>query len=173
MPKKIVKVSDDDDDEVDQINNVPDNKPVIEKKKYAKPPKERTPAQKEAFAKALTILKEKREMKKKEDDERYQKASQEEKERITKEKYERAKNHKKKLPPAPSYVTTGDLEKFKSDLLTVLKPKEPVEKPVEKVIEKPVEKPVPDTIVTKPIEKPKIEKKQITGHDLLDKLFFS
>lgn len=164
-------VEENSDDEVDQIAPAP--APVEEPKKKTK--KERTPAQKEAFSKALSILKEKREAKAKEDKERYEKATQEEKDRIAKEKYEKAKNHKKKLPPAPSYVTTGDLEKFKTDLLSAIpryEPPKPVEEKPKKVeIEEPVKK--RDTpIVQKPIVEKPIQK-QLTGHELLDKLFFS
>lgn len=157
--KKVVEVNDV-DDEVDQV---PEQKPVKSKKT-------RTPAQQEAFSKALAVLKEKRELKAKEDKERYEKASAEEKERIAKEKYEKSKNHKKKLPPAPSYVTTGDLEKFKMDILNAVRP-EPV-KVVEPVKVEP--KPEPVKIEPKPvIKKEPVMQKPLTGHDLLDKLFFS
>lgn len=153
------------DDEVDQIE-VPE---VPEVKKRTK--KERTPAQVEAFKKALTILKEKRELKSKEDKERFEKADAVEKEVIAKEKYEKSKNHKKKLPPAPSYVTTGDLERFKNDLITSLTPKQQEEKVKE--VKEVVHEPVKERVV---IQKPVVEKvvqKSLTGHDLLDKLFFS
>lgn len=160
------------DDDVDQVV-APPPAPVDEPKKKVK--KERTPAQKEAFSKALSILKEKREAKAKDDKERYEKATQEEKERIAKEKYEKAKSHKKKLPPAPSYVTTGDLEKFKNDLLSAIPryepPKPEMEKPKKVEIVEPIKKNdtpiVPKVSVEKPVQK------QLTGHELLDKLFFS
>ena len=160
------------DDEQDQIESPPAQEP---KKKYAKGKgKERTPAQKEAFAKALNILKEKREAKVKEEKERYEKADAEQKAQIEKEKYEKAKNHKKRLPPAPSYVTTGDLEKFKKDLLGALKPVE-TPKPIEPP--KPVKK-EPEPVVAEPVvvqkRKPEpVVQKQLTGHELIDKLFFS
>lgn len=160
------------DDEVDQVNTPPP--PIEKKQRKSTKGRERTPAQKEAFSKALTILKEKREMKAREEKEKYEKADAEEKARIEKEKYEKAKNHKKRLPPAPSYVTTTDLERFKNDLLGALRP---VEKPVEKVVEKP-EKPkqvLKEVLVPtpKPIVEPKPVQKQLTGHELIDKLFFS
>ena len=160
MPPKNMKPMIDEDDEEDQIVAPV---PVVKTKK------ERTPAQKEAFSRALSILKEKREAVKTVEKEKYEKADAAEKDRIVKEKYEKAKNHKVKLPPAPSYVTMGDLEKFKLDLLSALPKEKPVavvEKPVP-IVEKPapvVEKPAP--VVVKPA-------KQLTGHDLLDKLFFS
>jgi hypothetical protein len=137
--------------------------------------KERTEAQKQATAKALSILKERREAKKKEDEERMSKATEAERQRILAQKYEKQKQHKAKLPPAPSYVTLADMENMKKEILSAL-PKEvykaveverkvvKVEKPV--VVEKPVEKPV-----SKAVEKP-VEKK-LTGHELLDKLFFT
>lgn len=136
--------------------------------------KERTPAQKEATAKALAILKERREAKKKDDEERMSKATEAERQRILADKYEKQKQHKAKLPPAPSYVTLADMENMKKEILSAL-PKEVYkaveverkvvkEKPV--IVEKPVEKPI-----SKPVEKP-VEKK-LTGHELLDKLFFT
>ena len=160
------------DDEADQIETPPVQEPP---KKYAKGKgKERTPAQKEAFAKALSILKEKREAKAKDEKDRYEKASQEEKARIEKEKYEKAKNHKKRLPPAPSYVTTSDLEKFKNDLLNAI-PKYEAPKPVETpkpVKKEPVEAPVEPVVAPKRKVEP-VATKPLTGHDLIDKLFFT
>jgi len=66
--------------------------------------------------------------------------------------YEKAKYQKKKLPPAPSYITSVDLERFKNELIGSLSGKETkvVEKPVERVVEKVVEKPV---VVERVIEK--------------------
>jgi len=134
--------------------------------------KERTPAQKEATAKALTILKERREAKKKEDEDRLKKASEQERQRILAEKYEKKKQHKQKLPPAPSYVTLADMEKFKTEILSAL-PKEvykavEVEKKVVKTNQepKPVEKPIPKSIpVSEPVK--------LSGHQLLDRIFFN
>lgn len=146
------------DDEADQVIVQP-------KQRKSTKGRPRTPAQQEAFSKALQILKEKREMKKNDEKERYEKASAEEKAKIEKEKFEKAKNHKKKLPPAPSYVTTGDLEKFKLDILNALPKSVPEPKPEVKPQPKP--KPVVD------IPTPKVVQKPLTGHDLLDKLFFS
>lgn len=150
------------DDEVDQVA------PIQEEKKKRKSTKgqPRTPAQQEAFKKALTILKERREMKVRDEKEQFEKADAIQKAQLEKEKFEKAKNHRKKLPPAPSYVTTGDLERFKKDILGALTPKTEVVKPVE--IVKPVEPPtIKKPIVEKVIQKP------LTGHDLIDKLFFT
>lgn len=168
--KKVV-VEDDLDDEIDQVEEPVMTEKVSQPKQKVK--RERTPAQKEAFSKALAILKEKREAKAKEEKERYEKATQEEKERIKKEKYEKAKNHKKKLPPAPSYVTTGDLEKFKLDILNAI-PKYEKPEPVKEPKPEPVKidnKPEPIIVPKKKAEP--IVQKPLTGHDLLDKLFFS
>jgi hypothetical protein len=159
MPKKPV-ITDDEDDEIDQIAE-----PIVTAV-APKVKKERTPAQKEAFVKAMAILKQKRESKANEDKERFEKADAAEKDRIAKEKFEKAKNHKKKLPPAPSYVTTGDLEKFKLDLLNALPKSEPKVVPVK--IE-PVRVVKPEPI----LKKEPVVQKPLTGHDLLDKLFFS
>lgn len=145
------------DDEVDQVV---DTKPVKKTKKV------RSAAQQESFKKALQVLKERREGKKKEEEEKFEKANELEKEQIKKEKYEKAKNHRKKLPPAPSYVTTGDLEKFKLDLLSA------IPKPVEPVKVEPVKVEKVQRVVEPPTPK-KVVQKTLTGHDLLDKLFFS
>lgn len=154
---KNVVVADDVDDEVDQVVE----KPVKTKKV-------RTVAQQEAFKKALTVLKEKRESVKTVEKEKFEKATAVEKEQFEKEKYEKAKSHKKKLPPAPSYVTTGDLEKFKMDLLNAM-PKHETPKPVksEPIKVESVKKPEPV------VKKEPVVSKTLTGHDLLDKLFFS
>ncbi len=151
------------DDEEDQIVVAPE--PIKVKSK-----KDRTPAQKESFTKALTILKEKRESKARDQSERLAKASAEEKALMDKEKYEKAKNHKKKLPPAPSYVTMSDLDRFKNDILGAIQTSKPS---VEKVVDKPVIKEIKETpTIVKPVVE-KIVSKTLTGHDLLDKLFFS
>lgn len=167
------------DDEVDQVNGAlpPAPNPLERKKRKSTKGQERTPAQKESFQKALTILKEKREAKTREEKERFEKATAEEKARLEKEKYEKAKNHKKKLPPAPSYVTMSDLERFKTDLLSAIRPVETMDRDkvekVEKVEKsKPIAKdPEPPTI-KQPIVSMKTQK-PLTGHDLIDKLFFS
>jgi hypothetical protein len=158
MPKQKPVVVESEDDEIDQTE------PAVAPEPVKKPKKERTSAQKEAFGKALAILKEKREAVKNAEKEKYEKATADEKDRLQKEKYEKAKNHKKKLPPAPSYVTTGDLEKFKLDLLNAL-PKS--ESKQEFIKPEPVVKPEPV------IKKQPVVQKTLTGHDLLDKLFFS
>jgi hypothetical protein len=149
--------------------------------------KARTPAQIAAQQKALATLKEKRDKLKAEEDkaEKEAEADASKKAELEKAKYEKAKAQRKRLPPAPSYITMNDLDKFKNDLLGSLtkhtepkpaplaEPKEnrfpapappaPVEKPVEKpvVIEKVIEKPVP------------VPQVKLTGHELLDRLFFN
>jgi hypothetical protein len=133
--------------------------------------KERTPAQKEAIQKALTVLKERREAKARDEKERLQKASEAEKQRILAEKYEKQKQQKKKLPPAPSYVTLGDFENFKKELLGAM-PKEvykavEVEKKPRKV-EAPVQPVVREVVKERMEEKPKV----LTGSALLDEILF-
>lgn len=147
------------DDESDQVDA-----PVVTQS-APKVKKERTPKQKEAFANAMAILKAKRESVKTVEKERFEKADAVEKDRLAKEKFEKAKNHKKKLPPVPSYVTTGDLERFKVDLMTAMKPSAPTP-----VIEKPAPPPAPAPVAV--AAKPVVAQ-SLTGHNLLDKLFFS
>jgi ATP-dependent Clp protease ATP-binding subunit ClpA len=143
--------------------------------------KARTPAQIAAQQKALATLKEKRDKLKAEEDKAEKEAEVDasKKAELEKAKYEKAKTQRKRLPPAPSYITMNDLDKFKNDLLgsltTNLNPKPhataPVPKPypveipapivVEKVIEKVIEKPVP------------VPQQKLTGHELLDRIFFN
>lgn len=183
MPKKPTEPVYESDDDSDQVDTKPmtatapapveNPKPVT----ASKSKKERTPAQKEAFAKALSILRDKRKAVKDTEKEILEKATAAEKEAIAKAKFEKAKNHKKKLPPVPSYVTMNDLQQFKLDLLSALpKPSaEPIAVP--KPISVPVPVPVPELVVA-PIPEPRIKKqpvvtKPLTGHSLLDQLFFS
>lgn len=150
------------------VAKVYDDSHVKVKKPRSDKGKERTPAQKEAITKALSVLKERREAKKKEDTERVAKADDAERQRILAEKYEKKKQQRHKLPPAPSYVTLGDFENFKKDLLNAM-PKEvykavEIEKPVKKV-EVPV---VKEVVKPKPVEKSKV----LSGSALLDEIFF-
>jgi hypothetical protein len=154
------------DDEADQMESVAPA-PVVKPVKQKKP---RTQAQQESFQKALAVLKEKREMKMKDEKERLAKASAEERARIEKEKYEKARNHKKRLPPAPSYVTMSDLDKFKTDLLNAIPKYTPPEP--QSVKPEPVKvevKPEPVKVAPPKESKPKT----LTGHELIDKLFFT
>lgn len=142
--------------------------------KTKKPKKPATPAQKEAITKALTALKAKREALKKQNEEELAVADENQKQTILKERYEKAKTQKKKLPPVPSYITTADLDRFKHEILGAL-PKEvyrEVEVP-KPVVEKPVEKPVEKKVVLPTAFAPPPPPKALTGHELLDKLFFN
>ena len=141
--------------------------------------KERTPAQQAATQKALAVLKERREAINKAAKERLETASDAERQRILAEKYEAKKARKQKLPPAPSYVTLGDFENFKRDLIGAM-PKQvykavEIEKVARPKKEAPVVAPVPAPTaprvhITEPIaEKPK----QLSGHALLDQMFFN
>jgi hypothetical protein len=159
----------------------PTVEPVIskvdaEKKKEKKP---RTEAQIAAQQKALATLKEKRDKQKAEETKLAEEAKTDElkKKELEKIQYEKAKYQKKKLPPAPSYITSVDLERFKNELIGSLSGKETkvVEKPVERVVEKVVEKPVVvERVIEKVVEKPvPVVQQKLTGHELLDRIFFN
>lgn len=129
--------------------------------------------QKENFKKALSALKAKREATKKAQEEELEALKAEKDEiklqALQRERLEKAKYQKKKLPPPserPPYITAAELQKFKLEMLDIVKPQKIVkEKEVE--VEKIVEKPV---VVEKVIEKPTT--KIISGNDLLDRIFF-
>lgn len=139
-----------------------------------KPKKPQTEKQKENFQKALASLKAKREAQKKAQEEEAEmlKAEGDELKIQAKKReyYEKAKVSKKKLPPPserPTYITAAELQKFKLEMLEVIKPQKIVkEKEVE--VEKIVEKPV---VVEKVIEKPTT--RVISGNELLDRIFFN
>lgn len=144
------------------------------KTKAPKPKRQQTEKQKENFKKALTALKTKREAAKKAQEEEVEmlKAEGDELKLQAKqrERLEKAKYQKKKLPPPserPTYITAAELQKFKLEMLDIVKPQKIVkekEVEVEKVIEKPV-------VVEKVVEKPTT--KIISGNDLLDRIFFN
>lgn len=143
--------------------------------KLAKPKKERSPAQKEATAKALTILRAKREAQKKQQEEEVAGIEEDKKEAVITAKKEQQKAKKlvntlKAVPPEQSpFITASDFEKFKSEVLSSLKP---VEKPIERIIEKPVER-----IVERPVEKTVVKEvpinRIVSGNELLDRIFFN
>jgi len=144
------------------------------KTKPPKAKKQQTEKQKENFKKALTALKAKREsMKKAQEEETEMLKAEGDELKIQakqRERLEKAKLQKKKLPPPterPTYITAAELQKFKLEMLDIVKPQKIVkekEVEVEKVIEKPV-------VVEKVIEKPTT--KIISGNDLLDRIFFN
>jgi len=149
--------------------------PIETKLKLTKPKKERSPAQKEATAKALSILRAKREAQRKQQEEEVAGVEEDKKEEVLKAKKEQQKGKKivsalRTVPPEQSpYITTTDFEKFKSEILTTLKP---TEKVVEKVVEKPIER-----IIEKPVEKTIVKEvavnRVISGNELLDRIFFN
>jgi hypothetical protein len=159
-----------------------DSSVKIRKVRSDKGKKERTPAQQAATQKALLVLKERREALNKAAKERMDMASDQERQRILADKFEAKKARKQKLPPAPSYVTLGDFENFKRDLISAM-PREvykavEIERPPRKVREAPppavlpphrVERPVP---VATPAPAP-VAPKQLSGHALLDQMFFT
>lgn len=147
--------------------------PVVPFKTKAKPKKERTEAQKAATAKALGILREKREALKKREEEEL--AQLDEEDRSAKLKEKAAKQRKaSKLPPIVNYVSTADLERFKRDIFAAL-PKEIIrEVPVEKIREKVISVPqeiVRERVIEQPVPVPVV--KHLTGNELLDKIFFN
>jgi len=156
----------------------PTEEPVISKVDAEKKKKPRTEAQVAAQQKALATLKEKRDKQKAEETKLAEEAKTDElkKKELEKMQYEKAKYQRKKLPPAPSYITSVDLEKFKNELIGSLSGKpviqeKIIEKPVEKVIEKPV---VVERIIEKVVEKPiPVVQQKLTGHELLDRIFFN
>jgi hypothetical protein len=151
-----------------------DSSVKVRKTRKDKGVKERSPAQIAATQKALQVLKERREAKNKADADRLKNASEMERQRILAEKYEQKKQRKQKLPPAPAYVTLGDLDLFKKEILGAL-PKQ-VYKAVEierkPVRTQPKETPTPiPAPVAAPL--PVAPSAPLSGHALLDKIFFS
>lgn len=144
------------------------------KTKEPKPKRKQTEKQKENTVKMLAGLKAKREAQKKlqEEEAEMLKAEGDELKIQAKqrERLEKAKLQKKKLPPPserPTYITAAELQKFKLEMLDIVKPQKIVkEKEVE--VEKIVEKPV---VVEKVVEKPTT--KIISGNELLDRIFFN
>ena len=149
----------------------------VRKARSDKGKKERTPAQKAATQKALLVLKERREAINKAAQERLEMASDAERQRILAEKYEAKKARKQKLPPAPSYVTLGDFENFKRDLIGAMPKQVYKAVEVEKVVRPKKEAPVAAPVavpVAAPVAAPVAEKpKQLSGHALLDQMFFN
>lgn len=146
------------------MSDNPLENPVVEKqvveievKLPEKAKKPRSEAQKATTAKALEVLKARREAKNNEE-----KAVKESKE-LEKE----AKRGVKRSVPVNEVVTKKDLDEYMKGIKELIaNTKAPtVEKVVEKVVEKPVEK-----VVERVIEKPAPVK--LSGHALLDELFF-
>jgi hypothetical protein len=153
---------------------VPQPPDPLEGVKTAAPKKrQQSEKQKENFQKALSALKARREAQKKAQEEEAEALKAEKDElklqAIQRERLEKAKYQKKKLPPPserPLYITAAELQKFKLEMLDMVKPQKIVkEKEVE--VEKIVEKPI---VVEKIVEKPTT--KIISGNDLLDRIFF-
>lgn len=140
--------------------------------------KQQTEKQKENFQKALAALKSKREaLKKSQEDEAEMLKAEKDELKIQakqRERLEKAKLGRRKLPPPeerPTYITAAELQKFKLEMLEVIKPVKVVkekEVEVEKVVEKPV---LVEKVVEKVIEKPTT--KVISGNELLDRIFFN
>jgi hypothetical protein len=156
-----------------EVPEFDDSSIKVRKTRKDKGKKERTPAQIAATQKALLVLKERREAKNKADADRLASANEVERQRILAEKYEKKKMHKKKLPPAPAYVTLGDLDVFKKEILGAL-PKQvykavEIERKPPKVVNSPAPAPVPAPVAPVPVA----VAAPLSGHALLDKMFFS
>jgi hypothetical protein len=148
------------------------------KTKENKEKKARSPAQIAAQQKALATLKEKRDKLKGEEEKAEKEAEVDatKKAELDKIKYEKAKQQRKRLPVPPSYVTVNDLDRFKNDLLgslTGMKQEVKEIKPEPKVQEVKVQEPkvVEPKVVEKPVPAPPQQK--LTGHELLDRIFFN
>lgn len=147
---------------------------VVKTKAPAK--RQQTEKQKENTKKMMEALKAKREAQKKAQEEEAEmlKAEGDELKIQAKKReyYEKAKLSRKKLPPPserPTYITAAELQKFKLEMMEVMKPQKIVkEKEIEVPVEKVVEKPV---VVEKVIEKPTT--RVISGNELLDRIFFN
>lgn len=138
--------------------------------------RQQTEKQKENTKKMMEALKVKREAQKKaqEEEAEMMKAEGDELKIQAKKReyYEKAKVGRKKLPPPserPTYITAAELQKFKLEMLEVVKPQKVVkereiEVPVEKIVEKPI-------VVEKVVEKPTT--RIISGNELLDRIFFN
>jgi hypothetical protein len=167
-------------DEKSEAPQVYDDKHIkVRKARSDKGKKERTPAQQAATQKALLVLKERREALNKAAKERLETASDAERQRILAEKYEAKKARRQKLPPAPSYVTLGDFENFKRDLISAMPKQVYKAVEIEKVVRPKKEAPIAAPIaapapVAAPVVAPPAEKqKALSGHALLDQMFFN
>lgn len=133
--------------------------------------KPQTQKQKDNFVKAMAALKAKRETQKKaqEDEAEMLKAEGDELKIQAKQRdtLEKAKVGRRKLPAdRPTYITAAELQKFKLEMLDIVKPVKVIkerEVEVEKIVEKPV-------VVEKHIETKTT--KVISGNALLDSIFF-
>jgi hypothetical protein len=192
MPKKTEAVSESSSDEevevvaVEATEKLPELPPSRGGRRYKridpendKRKKENTPvrteAQKAAWAKAMAVMKEKREAHKA----RQEKEAAEKKEKLhqikLKERYAKIEAKKKILPPVAQYVTVKDLFDFKKEFFDMMPHivREPPPPPKEIYKEVPVDAPrlVPYPVVkevVRVVEKPRV----ITGNELLDKLYF-
>lgn len=152
-----------------------DKEKVEETKVETALPKKRqqTDKQKAATKKMLEGLKSRREIQKKSQEEEAEMLKAEKDElkiqARQRERLEKAKVQKKKLPPPserPTYITAAELQKFKLEMLDVIKPQKVIkEREVEVAVEKPV---IVEKIVHKEIPTTKV----ISGNDLLDRIFF-
>ena len=138
--------------------------------KVNKPKKERSPAQQAATAKALDILRAKRDAQKKAQEEEVAGLDEEKKAEAIKTKTERHKAKKiintlSRSDEVP-YITKSDFESFKNEFMTLHKPAPVPQAPV--VVAPPP--PVVERVVEKPIVKETV--RILSGNELLDRIFF-
>ena len=161
-------------DSDEKIIIINDTSSTSEKPKKEKKP--RTEKQKEAAKKMLEALAAKRKQAAEQEERDMKEAMEYDKQEKMKIHYEKAKaNRSRKLPPIPNYVTTSELLLMERRLMAALPREVYREIPLKtEVIEKivPVDR---ISVVEKETirEKPVIQQKQVSGNELLDKIFFN
>jgi len=194
MPKKTEAVSESSSDEEVEVvavaettEKLPELPPSRGGRKYKRIPegadkrkKENTPvrteAQKAAWAKAMAVMKEKREAHRA----TQEKEAAENKETLhqvkLKERYAKLEKKKNSLPPVAQYVTVKDLYDFKKEFFDLMPHivREPPPPPKEIYKEVPVDAPrlVPYPVVKEVVRVVEKPARVITGNELLDKLYF-
>ena len=146
---------------------------ILLKKKDKKP---RTEAQKQALAKGLAVMRERREALKKKEEEEEAQMDEEAKSAKLKAQYEKKYIAKRKLPPV-EYVSIADFDRFQKNLFSALENKQ-VYREVEKIVEKPVPVQVPvayekETRTVQQVAVPVPVKEVLSGNALLDRIFFN
>ena len=192
MPKKTEAISESSSDEEVEVvvaettEKLPELPPSRGGRKYKRVPPEadkrkkenapvRTEAQKAAWARAMAVMKEKREAHRA----TQEKEAAENKETLhqvkLKERYAKIEAKKKALPPVAQYVTVKDLYDFKKEFFDMM-PHIAAGPPKEIYKEVPVDVPrlVPYPVVKEVVREKIVQQppKLITGNELLDRLYF-
>jgi hypothetical protein len=193
MPKKTEALSESSSDEEVEVvvaettEKLPELPPSRGGRKYKRVPPEadkrkkenapvRTEAQKAAWARAMAVMKEKREAHRA----TQEKEAAENKETLhqvkLKERYAKIEAKKKALPPVAQYVTVKDLYDFKKEFFDMMPHivREPPPPPKEIYKEVPVDAPrlVPYPVVKEVVRVVEKPARVITGNELLDRLYF-